>query len=386
MPDEKGRTRTLFVAGRFDNEGGKASTVAKRILNGWVAGAPGCPMASVNGGQTEMLQTILGTVPLYDNVVWMPDVPNEADMSNLAGEIKKCILVTSKQNFYGKYTFGEVLDHILQNKANLTVEFTGEPNHCKASVLDPLSNSLIGPTDDFEEVGRALAIRTAQLATFTRVSSVQVGEQIQVPTDNPPADYYALVRELGEIFARTVFGAPSNVRFMGNMSFRCLLGFSLFKSGDLIFVSGRNIDKQFIQPEDFVAVNAGKLSVEYYGGTKPSIDTPIHVLMYDFYNNVNYIVHGHAYVEDAPFTLNNVPFGAVQEADEIFDLYPRADNVDFAVNLIGHGFVALARDFDFFRKLTYIPRERPEMLPNWETPDYSKRIARHGKIVQGRRK
>ena len=115
-----------------------------------------------------------------------------------------------------------------------------------------------------------------------------------------------------------------------------------------ILVTKRNVDKQTLSVEDFVLVEAGLTDfVKYAGEHKPSVDTPIQIKLFDYYRGVNFIVHGHAYVEGALVTHNKLPCGYVQEFDEIVDLIPNQNAVNFNINLTGHGCLIMADSLEY---------------------------------------
>jgi ribulose-5-phosphate 4-epimerase/fuculose-1-phosphate aldolase len=80
-------------------------------------------------------------------------------------------------------------------------------------------------------------------------------------------------------------------------------------------------------------------SIEYYGESKPSVDTPIQISLYKDFPHVNYMIHGHTYVEGAEFTDNYFPCGDMREYYETRVLI----NQPFGVlNLVNHGFFMYA--------------------------------------------
>ena len=123
-----------------------------------------------------------------------------------------------------------------------------------------------------------------------------------------------------------------------NLPFRCARGFPSVRSGGLVFVSRRDVDKRYVGPEAFVAVDLDCGSgCRYYGPEKPSVDTPVKVRLYQHYGLVRYMLHSHTYVDGAPTTSEPIPCGAVEESDAIRSILPDPSAVDFAVNLRGHG-------------------------------------------------
>ena len=76
---------------------------------------------------------------------------------------------------------------------------------------------------------------------------------------------------------------------------------------------------------------------------------------------VNFLLHSHTYIKDAPFTKNVVPCEALEEFYEISDLFNDENLTDFYVNLRGHGSLALVRKTDKLLGIPYIERKLPEV-------------------------
>ena len=149
---------------------------------------------------------------------------------------------------------------------------------------------------------------------------------------------------------------------LGNASFRCCKGFPSIRHKDgIVFVSRRNIDKRYVEAGSFVATHLSSGGeVEYWGDIKPSVDTPIQLRLYEALPWVKYMLHSHTYIEDAPYTSEPVPCGAVEEVKEILDVVEKKDV--FAVNILGHGSIILAREISDMREIPWIPRPTPEII------------------------
>jgi len=114
-------------------------------------------------------------------------------------------------------------------------------------------------------------------------------------------------------------------RYYGNASLRCSGSFLITKS---------NIPKDNIQPTDFVVATS----------ENSSIDAPIHVELYKLFPNINYIIHGHAYLsmnlldsELIRCTKKQYPPGDVKIIKEIKKIVGNQEF--FFVNLRDHGFM-----------------------------------------------
>jgi hypothetical protein len=352
--------KIALIGGVFDDAGGRKSGYVTR-LQAEVVGQLGGDSLDlyVNGGPASELESLVERLQGIDVALWFADVPNH--LPKLVGSLKarwpKMLLVTSKRNLDGAYPISELLGRALKTKSNLLVEMTGGRTKVESTVLDPLGSSYCTKETDIGKVAGTLLGRLRRLRGFGRVGSEQVGEKIAAPDD---PEFFALVREQAEQFHAIIHGV-GHERMMGNASFRCAKGFPSVRSGNLIFVSRRDIDKRFIAPENFVAVDADSNNpVRYYGAEKPSVDTPIQVRLYQYYPRVRYMLHSHTYIDGAPTTSEPVPCGAVEEADQVFALFPDAGLVDFCLNLRGHGSIVLASSVTGLRGWPWGPRPVPE--------------------------
>ena len=103
-------------------------------------------------------------------------------------------------------------------------------------------------------------------------------------------------------------------------------------------------------------------NVNYYGDKKPSVDTPIQLELYANLPNINYIIHTHCYVKNAPFTNLALPCGAVEEAQQILQQI-KNKNADFvAINLKNHGCVVMSKTIKSFANVEFVSRPIPEKL------------------------
>lgn len=350
--------KTLIVAGRFDDDGGRASGYIDKLFSN-IPRSFLCEY--INGGSWSEIESLTHKFKEFDVIIWIPDIPN--DKVKIVNSIKKinthCLLVISKNNFNSKYPLLALIARSLKVKSNLFIEFTKQQDKILGSLYDPLGNVFILETEDTYELSQALFDRIKVLTTMTRVPSVRVGDAKNVPDQS---EFFNIVRDIAEQF-HTLIHAANQDRFVGNLSFRCERGFPSFRSKDLIFVSRRNIDKRHINKDGFVAVNSKSLDrVEYYGDHKPSVDTPIQLRLFDYYRNVHYMVHSHVYVKDAPFTKSIITCGSIEEFAEIVKIIDDSNTTNFAINLRGHGSIVFASSPANINKFSFEARKLPEML------------------------
>lgn len=370
-------SKILFVGGNWDLNGGKKSKIIDEF-------AKYLPNATIyNGGDYNDLNKILESCINYDVVIWWANVPNELPKIRNVKDINyKTMLVSSKRNVDNKYSFQDLLQRSFALKSNLTIEFRKNENKYKMKLFDPLGNVWYEGLD-IEECSKALLDRLAFIKSITRESTVSseenIGalawffnmfkEEIYKSTDNPiipiKKEFLNIVRDYATKFAEATFQTKDVKRFLGNASFRCPKGFPSFRDGKYIFVSKRNVNKEYIGIEEFVPVYLENGKIYYCGSNKPSVDTPIQVRMYNLLPNINYMIHSHCYIEDAPFTQKALPCGAVEEVDEIRELlkdyYDNDFNKDFyLINLVGHGSIMMSNTPEQLRNVAMVGRQLPE--------------------------
>jgi hypothetical protein len=356
--------KALICGGTFDQNGGKPSKIMAELGK-----ATGWPV--INGGKVSDLEAI--EIEKLDVLVWAPNVDNAE--TKLLPQLKvrnpKLLLVSTKRVVEKSYSDFDVIGRLLKSRSNLGIKFTKAGDRYEFKLLDPLGNCF-SATSSIDELGAALKGRVEQIRALTRIGSVSLGAypgEVQPAVDT---EFVDLVRLVGDEFSRYV-NAINPERFLGNASARstdritrCCHGFPAARSagetGALYLVSRRNVDKTTMSASDFVLVTGNEDKVEYFGDVKPSVDAPIQVRLFNYYEGVRFMVHGHVYVAGAPTTHSLVPCGHIEEFDEILALYPDRKSVDFCVNLKGHGCLILAKDLDFIRKQIYKARPFPELI------------------------
>ena len=317
----------------------------------------------INGGSCVELATIAtSTIVEYDTIVWMPKVDNSKSklaLENIKKIMPHATLVISKQNTDGKYSVHALIARQLEVKANMLIEFSRVNGKIAVSLLDPLGNIYLEKCTDIPTMAEKLSARLVKLKTCKRVHSYKNdGVTPAIPNN---IMFFDIAKALAERFHELVH-LENKDRFLGNLSFRCGAGFPSFRSKNYILVSRRDIDRRYIDPEGFVWVNSSRVDgvVGYYGQYKPSVDTPVQVLLYQMMPEVDYMIHSHVYIEGAPMTTVNLPCGALQEVDEIKP-FINADTTNFAINLKGHGSIVFAQSLDYFGTIKYIARPIPEV-------------------------
>lgn len=385
-------TQMLIVGGTFDHDGGRPSGLARSIDKS-IREKTAFDITTVNGGWVEDLhEEILPSVLGFDVVLWFANVSNdEVKLRDVKSINPKCILITSKRNDDGKYTFAELISRALAIKANLTIEFSKDPDGLFNMMLfDPLGNVFY---DGFmvDELCTKLLDRTKQLLMFTRVPSVQDTTQ-EVPVVPEETEFFSFAHSCADIFHNLIRPAKGTERFLGNMSFRCQNGFPSFRGENgIIYVSRRNVDKSDIGATSFVPTYLDDTNtVRYFGDSKPSVDTPIQLRLYKYFSWANYMIHAHCYVDTAGIpetvtlcTTKPIPCGAIEEVAEVITAYrigrfyweynkhPRL----VAINLVGHGCILIAEDVEILKELQshkdscFVARPMPELVNPLPMPE-----------------
>lgn len=252
-----------------------------------------------NGGNYNMLDEILESCIDYDIVIWWANVPNELPKIRNVKDINyKTILISSKRNINNKYSFQDLLQRSFLLKSNLTIEFSNNENKYNMKLFDPLGNLWYDGLD-IEECSKALLDRLKFIKSITRESTISFEEnigslswffnmfkqEIYKSEHNPiipiKKEFLNIVRDYAYKFAEATLQTKDVKSFLGNASFRCPKGFPFFREGKYIFVSKRNVNKEFIGIDEFVPVYLENEKIYYCCDNKPSVDTPIQVRMYN---------------------------------------------------------------------------------------------------------
>ncbi len=339
-------TKIMIVGGTFNHGRG----IPSKIIN-WLSEYTNWPV--INGGNLSIIESF--PFYYYDVLVWMPNIDNSE--AKVLENIKKInphlLLVSSKRIVEKSYTTFDVVSRLLKSHSNLGITIEIEDEEFMFSLIDPLGN-LYKRTNDVEILADTLRIRVEDLLSFSRISTVCIDSTpIEVMGLN---DFIDIVQKYGDEFSKFV-NAVNPERFLGNASARsidritrCCHGFPAARYNDQYLISRRNVDKTTMSESDFVVVNDNEDKVEYYGNAKPSVDAPIQIRLFNYYNKVNYIIHGHVYVDNAQTTSYKIPCGAVNEFDDIKHLIPDQTATNVNINLKGHGCLIMANDLDYLKE------------------------------------
>lgn len=308
----------------------------------------------------------------YNLIIWDSESPVKKDK----GTVLICVSRPDD-------SIGDSLKKVFQNRANGVICPINGVYH----LVDALGN-LWGKTNDETE----LLNKVYRLYFWTRLSirKESIKSESYTPYNSP--ENSPEIRLFCDII-RSVSDKVENERggrYFGNASTRCSKMFPSIRSRyddksnlfQYVLVSKRNVPKDRIKPEDFVITQFGSSSenvgkVLYYGDDKPSVDTPSQIWLYNEFPNINYIIHGHAYIRSDFLDHNLIPktekycsCGDLREVEEIKKVINNKESEFFIVNLINHGFIIATdtlsrmKDIVEHNQTEFIYRKIGEEIPN----------------------
>lgn len=337
----------LIIGGTWDDKGGKPSYFVSHIQE-VAEKSVRQKVVCLNGGKMDYLNNFLenfeDAIKKTDVLLWMPNIDNEEDkiLPMIKKKYNHLILIQSKRVIEKNYTDLELNKRLLASHSALGLIIKKIDSVYTFSVIDPLGNVWC-EHGDVESATKALFGRAYDMMQMSRMQSKSIGPEVPIVLE---PKFIEAVTTLGKEFDE-VITAINPERYLGNASTRCCHGFPSARGNKEIYVSKRNVDKTIIDESSFVKAKLWFSQVQYFGDNKPSVDTPIQILLYNHYPNVNYMVHGHCYVEGAPFTTNNIPCGFLEEVFEIQEVMPDSTASNFVINLKGHGCLIMANDIDY---------------------------------------
>lgn len=314
--------KTLIVGGNFDSLDKKESGVINKIYNEF--SGPGQEITIINGG---LLSDLPKSVRGYDLVLWMPNIKNEIE-KQYPEKDQGSVLICSKV-MRPEYTRADSLARIFKLHGNAVIEISKREGYFEFILCDALGNEWGKKSCEI----KGLVSEILKFYIFTK-SAVRVNTKKIDEIPNQDLDCLIKLNKRLQAHITKSWGA----RFFGNLSTRCSKLFPSMR-GEVMLVSPRNIDKESIEPKDMVQYTSDD---SYIGDRKPSVDSPIQIRLYQYFPNINFMIHGHAIIEKAPTTENYRLCGDVREVNEIVNAVGDKDTVGFILNLKNHGFLIAA--------------------------------------------
>lgn len=324
--------KTLIVGGDFTLTKGKESGVIRKLGESLSKSLKDSPTV-VNGGRYDYEFTKAHKIAEdYDLILWMPNISNK-EAKEYPNKKQGSILICSKL-LHDDVTEVDAISRIFEMRGNAVIAISDNNGKWDFKLIDALGN-VWADTLDIPTLADAIQ-------KFVKWSNGQV----RLPTTQwTHPDVEELIRintKVADDFEKI------KGRFFGNISTRCLKLFPSARLDNHYLVSRRNSRKDRLTSDDMVMVENTPLGISYHGVNKPSIDTPIQIKLYEFYPDINFMIHGHTYIHGAPYTQEYYPCGDLRELKAITKLGPYP-----AINLINHGFLIMARSIGHLKIITY---------------------------------
>lgn len=328
--------RIIIVGGTFGDVP-KESKIIKEV-GAVFEGMTNCQSVTVvNGGTIEQLGDIASfdqMIP-YDLVLWMPNVSNDVEKI-YPKKYMGAVLVCSKVVGLNDRDYGDAVARIFKMNGNAVIAIDKSNDPYEFVLLDALGNKWSSNANI-----SAIVESIVRLYEWTNLSIRM--NSLPVTFDDS-FDVSGKLEELCDITRKIadVVEAERGGRYFGNVSTRCAAMFpSMRLPNDLVLMSARNVDKQRLSSSDFVFTRLNTCLdhfVAYEGVRKPSVDAPIQLSIYNTFDSINFIVHGHAYIDGAPFTENYYPCGDMREYVAVKGEVMSSRH-KFVINLKNHGFL-----------------------------------------------
>jgi len=292
----------------------------------------------LNGGSISDIKEISTNLDEYDLIIWAPNISNEVEKvypKKTTGSVLICSKVL-RENI----GFGDAIARIFKMNANAVIAINNDCKPFKFTLIDALGNVWCD-TNNID----TLAISINNLYSWTK-DSIRLKSTNSIFGENEliKIDLSSLC-ETVKLIADKVENERGG-RYFGNVSTRCGKLFpSMRLEHDIVLISGRNVSKERITPDDFVYTKLVNGNVLFHGERKPSVDTPIQLKLYEHFKKINFLIHGHAYIKDALTTENYFPCGDLREFEEIRLTLSKYTN-NIVLNLKNHGFLIGSSDLD----------------------------------------
>lgn len=326
---------SVIIGGDFGQQAKESSVINK------LAEALGSE--KLNGGSISDIEFATTSLNNFDLVIWAPNINNDIEKlypKKSNGSILICSKVLRENR-----DFGDAVARIFKMNANAVIAIDSTSKPFMFNLIDALGN-IWCKTSDITE----LSNKIIDLYKWTKAST-RIGSNNVVFSDTELCNLE--LTELCDI-VRGVADKVENERggrYFGNVSTRCAKMFPSYRiAEDIILMSGRNSAKDRLTNEDFVFTKLLNSNVLYHGDRKPSVDTPIQLNMYKDYKNINFIIHGHAYIDGATTTEHYFPCGDLRELSAVKEKVS-VDTNEIVLNLKNHGFVIGANSINDLKQI-----------------------------------
>lgn len=280
----------------------------------------------LNGGEIENLPRYLDS----ELILWMPNIENE-EQKHYPIKKQGSVLICSKVMRDG-YKDVDAVSRIFKMHGNAVIAIYKDKKPFIFRLIDALGNEWYNGSS-IEELSQCIVSFYNWTKQAIRINTIQ--DDSLTEEEHP---FLEKLIEVNNMLADSV-RKQCGERFFGNISTRCQ---QLFPSSSLsfgIYVSPRNSNKEELTFKDMVYINS---DMHYKGDRKPSVDSPCQIEIYKRHPELHYMIHGHAFIKEAPTTENYYLCGYVREADEVSSLI-KGNGV---INLKNHGFLIYAKTIE----------------------------------------
>ena len=339
-----------IVGGDFDNNNGKESGIVKKMMRQFGFNGNGY----INGGNLDVIKsnTVMNSISNSRLIIWMPNISNDEDKTYPKKGIGT-ILICSKV-IRPRYTYKDAIARIFKMHGNAVIAIEKDQSGFSTfTLIDALGNYWYSGCE-INELCSAI-MRFYIFMSQTIHKGTIYDESLKDALNDKPAlldSFVTLNNKLADYIM-----ASCGDRFFGNFSTRCQRLFPTQRTNNYMYVSPRNTDKERLSANDFVLYNPDSSSyVAENRANKPSVDSPVQGEIYKEFPEINYMIHGHAFIT-APNddirvlnTDNYFPCGDMRELDELTKCIShiiKHDGKNYGVvNLAGHGFILFSQTFE----------------------------------------
>lgn len=330
----------IVVGGEFNliSEKRRASSIVSKLTSSF--NDKKFTKNMINGGSLDDLPTSLRMNSL---VIWMPNISNEEEKHYPKKQWVNTTLICSKVMREG-YSDIDAVSRIFKMHGNAVIAIYGEKEKT-FKLIDSLG-TVWYHGGSISLLAEAIEVFDDFSRNQKRLRSIKLDNSEKYSTDEELMRISNLI-EINKSLAESVKKQAGD-RFFGNLSTRCALLFPSSREGIGFYVSPRNSDKTTLESNDMVYCEYVDDLLYYTGERKPSVDTPIQAEIYKRFPEINYMIHGHAFIEDAPKTQNYFLCGDLNAIEEISDLVEKSNGV---INLKNHGFLFYSKSIEELSEL-----------------------------------
>jgi len=283
----------------------------------------------LNGCELDELPDIVTGLTL-----WMPNIDNTFYKFYPYKTKGTCLIVSKvvrkeEAKDSNEHNFFQAINRIFRMHGNAVIAIEKDSEKFVFNLIDALGNIWIS-TSDIKKL-------TDAIKKFVVWNNGQVRKSIQKNDETIASIGNRLVidrfMKLVRDNAKRIMDGTSD-RYFGNCSTRCMSSFPSINIDDAFLFSPRNISKTGLETSDMVYVT----DEGYIGDRKPSVDTPVQLTVYKNLQNINFMIHGHAFFENVDTTKQYFPCGDMREVVEILKTVGKDSNF-FALNLKNHGYL-----------------------------------------------